>query len=734
MKEDNKVIYRIINGKGENRRLDRRYIILGLFIFMVVASFSFIWTRNAHNASAADLSKFRAGNIMSDAVMRNYTSMTEGEIQNFLQSKNSCNLTVGTWKSWRWDTSNLVTSYRETTSPTTWHVTSTANSGTFVCIANERINGETAAHIIWQAAQDYKINPQVLIVLLQKEQGLITDTYPNSFQYRSATGYGCPDTAACDTKYYGFKNQVRNAAALFNTVLSGGWTNYPVGNNYIRYNPDGSCGGSTVYVENLATSALYRYTPYQPNQGALNVGYGSGVHCGAYGNRNFYAYFTDWFGSTQVVQYSFAQRYHNDRPVTTGNLKGGTVCKTSSGSTADLTKAGTYSCYQEFSKGTLYWTTVVDNNLVRTEKDAFFLPPVTSEVYRAIPKDTIKSLGSVVDTVRTVKDVDGVTYQAVKFTNGYAMRNGSTVKTVTDKLRITWLDNSDMLGSAEGDVKTLKSDSSLKVLDCEYGVVIGNDKKGYHAVKQLIYEKWDNNQKILGLPTSDWQNNSYTGMEWQNFENGVIVGNDKKGWHLSIGESRSVWANYGFEGGVLGFPTSDFHKNSATGMEWQDYTGGKIVGNDTKGWFISYGGSRSVWERNGFEGGVLGFPTSNIQKNSSTGMQWQYYEHGVAVGNDQRGWFISYGGARSVWSRTGFEGGALGWPTSDVQRNNSTGMQWQNFTGGVAVGNDSRGWYESRGNIRNKWAHSGFESGRYGWPTSDIRGNCQNYTGGTICN
>ena len=50
-----------------------------------------------------------------------------------------------------------------------------------------------------------------------------------------------------------------------------------------------------VYVKNLATSALYRYTPYQPNEGALAAGYGT-APCGAYGNRNFYAYFEDWFG------------------------------------------------------------------------------------------------------------------------------------------------------------------------------------------------------------------------------------------------------------------------------------------------------------------------------------------------------------------------------------------------------------------------------------------------------
>jgi hypothetical protein len=35
----------------------------------------------------------------------------------------------------------------------------------------------------------------------------------------------------------------------------------------------------------------------------LNAGYGTGDGCGAYGNRNFWAMFTDWFGSTQGTVY-----------------------------------------------------------------------------------------------------------------------------------------------------------------------------------------------------------------------------------------------------------------------------------------------------------------------------------------------------------------------------------------------------------------------------------------------
>jgi hypothetical protein len=56
-----------------------------------------------------------------------------------------------------------------------------------------------------------------------------------------------------------------------------------------------------VYIQNQATANLYYYTPYQPNAASLRAGYGEGDGCSTYGNRNFYQYFNDWFGSTQYI-------------------------------------------------------------------------------------------------------------------------------------------------------------------------------------------------------------------------------------------------------------------------------------------------------------------------------------------------------------------------------------------------------------------------------------------------
>jgi putative cell wall-binding protein len=90
--------------------------------------------------------------------------------------------------------------------------------------------------------------------------------------------------------------------------MEGRWfTWYPPGKTLsIQYHPKKACGTAPVAIANKATSALYYYTPYQPNAAAMRAGYGTGDSCSSYGNRNFYNYFTDWFGSTQKSVFATA--------------------------------------------------------------------------------------------------------------------------------------------------------------------------------------------------------------------------------------------------------------------------------------------------------------------------------------------------------------------------------------------------------------------------------------------
>ncbi len=323
------------------------------FVFGLIAVLSFLTFKNMPFSTAVNsaYNGFKAGDIISDYIMQDYTSMSEAEIQNFLKSKNPCNRAA----------SNLIpignnNLYGSTVNYKMYYNGDTyyyhVENGKYVCMADERFNGESAAHIIWQAAHDYRINPKVIIVLLQKEQGLVTDTWPNAnYQYRSATGYGCPDTAACSSQYYGFKNQIRNAAELFRYILDNGSRYYPVGNNSIKFSPDGSCGNSTVYIENRATAALYQYTPYQPNGAVLGASPGTTVNCGAYGNANFYYYYTTWFGDTHVtlnsIYVSSSDKYTlktsgNKYLSPTSNNTGATIALSSSAAEYKFERSGDF--------------------------------------------------------------------------------------------------------------------------------------------------------------------------------------------------------------------------------------------------------------------------------------------------------------------------------------------------------------------------------------------------------
>ena len=67
----------------------------------------------------------------------------------------------------------------------------------------------TAAELVWDAAQKTGINPQVILVTLQKEQGLITNT-PSNLQRAldRSLGFACPDSGGCDESFAGFYSQL----------------------------------------------------------------------------------------------------------------------------------------------------------------------------------------------------------------------------------------------------------------------------------------------------------------------------------------------------------------------------------------------------------------------------------------------------------------------------------------------------------------------------------------------
>lgn len=298
---------------------------------------------------AVTASDWKAGNIIDDAMFIDSSSMSVAQIQAFLNSK------VGTGYYGRiagqCDTNGIRTSELGGGTRAQYGAAH-GNPAPFTCLKDfyevpkttpsagipannyggkpRPTGSKSAAQLIWDAAQKYNISPKVLLVKLGTESAgpLTSDDWPFLRQYTYAMGAHCPDSgpggsANCDTTYSGFSIQISEAAKMLRGYLDNmgeTWWPYkkPYQTNSIYWNvvPSG-CGASNVFIENKATAALYTYTPYQPNQAALNNMYGTGNSCSAYGNRNFWRTYNDWFGSTKYPQPIGAMLY---RQSSNGNI------------------------------------------------------------------------------------------------------------------------------------------------------------------------------------------------------------------------------------------------------------------------------------------------------------------------------------------------------------------------------------------------------------------------------
>lgn len=284
----------------------RRKTILGSGrALAVAASLSLVvgFFNPASPAEAVTGAGFNPANIMSDTVMFSGNAMSSTDIQGFLNARvPRCTLGdpgrpaggIYTFPSGSQTTlaNNCLKDYVEA-------VPSLAADAICAALPGGTIS---AAEMIYRIGVACNVSQKVLLVLLEKEQSLISDTFPAKIQYDRAVGFNCPDTAPCSAASAGFFKQVYAAARQLQVYGTGSFTWYPVGQlTPVRFHPNAACGATPVLIANRATAALYYYTPYQPNAAALANLYGTGDGCSAYGNRNFWRMYSDWFGSTQEI-------------------------------------------------------------------------------------------------------------------------------------------------------------------------------------------------------------------------------------------------------------------------------------------------------------------------------------------------------------------------------------------------------------------------------------------------
>jgi uncharacterized protein with LGFP repeats len=626
-------------------------------------------------AGAADLSEFNPGNIITDQVFFDEGSMSAATIQAFLDVKGS-NCSGG----------YCLKAYRADTA--------TRAATTFCPLPYQGAGQETAAMMIYKVAQACGINPQVLLVTLQKEQGLVTATNPAASKYNNAMGYGCPDTAACDSQYYGLQNQLYSAASQFQRYVTNPTRySYRAGMvNSILYHPYNDCGRASVYIQNGATAALYNYTPYVPNQAALNAGYGSGDSCSAYGNRNFFSYFTDWFGSTQSTG-SGAINLKYRALGGTSSVLGAPVSATGCG----LVGGG---CGRAYQNGSIYWSPASGAAMVQGEVLFGWW-----------------SIGGVDGSLGyPVADSAAITGgKAGAFQGGSLYWSPATgAAAVGTELLPAWWGSGGITGPLGYPVASSSAVPGGKAAAFQGGSVYWSAATGGHWLSGAVLNRYwgiGSTTSSMGFPTSDVVPTS-SGTA-ASFQGGSIYASAGSGAAAVEKELLTAWWTTGGVTGPLGWPVAD--SGPVTGGKAAAFQGGSVY------WSAATGGHwltgdilNRYWSLDG-PSGSLGFPTSDVVS-AWTGKA-AAFEGGSVYSAAGTGAFSVAKDVLPSWWTTGGAAGPLGWPTADTR--SVEGGKSSAFERGTMFWSTGTGGHWLAGDVLARYTAPDAGPGLLGFPLAD---------------
>ncbi|WP_166784938.1 hypothetical protein [Cryobacterium sp. TMT2-42-4] len=586
-------------------------------------------------AEALSGSDFDPGYIISDQKFFDSGSMSESQIQSFLNSKvATCRTGYTCLKDYR-----VSTFTRAAVEP--GH-----------CKAYIGAENELASRIIFKTAQACGINPQTLLVLLEKETGLVGATSPTDGTYRKAMGYGCPDTSVCDSAFYGLYNQIYKAAWQFRQ-----YTNYParqyrIGSISVGYHPNSSCGSSTVKIFNQATANLYNYTPYQPNTASLSNLGGTGDACSSYGNRNFWAFFTNWFGSTQSPGPDAIQRAYNAQ----GGAAGPLGAPTSDVLTVTANGGG---FGRVFQNGSIFWNTNTGARIMSGAIRDYYFTVGGETGYLAWPMTDVLSVAA-----------NGGGY-------GQGFQGGSLYSSASGGTRSVFGDIRREYHTRQGETGILGWPTTDRMAVAENGGGFGqafqngsiywpNGGRARSVYREIrgTYFTVGGEKGALGWPTSDLLHPSANGGGLgQAFQKGSIYWSAGRGAFAVTGGIRNFYFTQAGEAGALGWPIAAEICGLADGGCSQAFQNGTIYWSSADGGRIGSPEIEAVYNGLGGATGALGSRTSGLIKVSANGGGLgQAFQKGSIYWSAGRGAFAVTGGIRNFYFTQAGEAGALGWP------------------------------------------------------------------------
>lgn len=618
----------------------------------------------SRSEAAGLLAGFDPADIISDGVMFNGATMSASAIQAFLEKQQpTCASGATCLKAQRSDIQAMA-----------------ANP---MCRALAGARDQTVAQIIQKVAVACSVNPQVMLVMLQKEQTLVTGRRPYSGEtvqliYRKATGLGCPDTAPCDPAKYGLFNQLYGVAYWLvrytmppgtgpGTAYSSVYNWFPVGRaNGVLYNPNAACGAGTITIRNKATASLYYYTPYQPNAAALAAGWGTGNSCSAYGNRNFYLYFTTWFGSTTyAVTGAFASVWKANKSAL------GEAVSNASG------VAG--GSRQRFAHGTIYSSGAGTWALTGA---------IDTKFSQAGGPDGVLGWPRMAPVKR--KANGGGTVEG--FQHGTVFSSSAGTFLVTGAIHTRYAKakaEAGSLGYPTGDPATAGGGTQQAFR----GGRIVSTGSGTVVLSGAVLSKWLSRGaqgSTLGWPVKEATTVSAHGIKAtvQTFATGQVL--VPKGTVYTV--TGDMYRNYAFHGGPagsLGWPRAVNAKSTANGGGWtQRFTGGTIYYSAKTGAHPMAGAELKLYNHRGGTKGTLGWPGARVTDRAGICGHVTPFTNG-RIYSSKAGTVAVLGAILERYLAKKGPSGVLGWPTGAATT--SKGVTTQRFQHGRITWSASAG-------------------------------------------
>lgn len=735
-------------------RIRRRGLVVSVIV-ATVAAVLLPWTSAAPapSAEAANASQFRPGNIISDANFYAGLSMTPNQVQEFLVAKRpSCDAGY-----------TCLPGYGQATP------TMAANR---YCTGYDGSGYENAATIIARVGIACNVNPRVLLVLLEKEQSLVSDRNPAARQFERATGFACPDTAPCDASYGGFFYQVYYAARQFQVyrAFPGSYNHQPAAWNNVLFHPNSACGSSRVFIENQATAGLYNYTPYQPNAAALANLYGTGDSCSSYGNRNFWRIFSDWFGPSADNGVQEMQALY----VSLGGASGILGAATSDVMSIAGTTGSGYGV--AYANGSIYWSAATGARYVTGAIMTRYFAAGGATGSLGWPTSSPASVA----TGTSQAFQGGSVYQPVG--GGAYLVRGAILERYH-----AWGGSAGLLGwpvaeqSSEaanggGVAQAFQGGSAYSAAGASAQIVRGAVRDRFFAVGSV--------SGSLGWPIGPESGIGGRGVG-QAFQLGSIYGSAAGAYSVS-GRIRDAFFASGAATGLVGWPIAE-PTCAAGGSECSQAFEQRVIVADAAG--RSWTTSAAILDAHRRAGGVatIGSAATDLVSYAVNGGGSAQVFANASVFASTPGAFAVSGAVRQHYFSVGGAAGRLGWPTSDVRC--SSGACTQAFQGGTisttasGVASDSavtsvaqvvaaqgaqlgaersslalilaatpgagqafangsvyastHGTFSVSGTIRDRYFRSGGAVGPIGWPTAAVvtwpgGQRSQAFTGGTI--